>query len=142
MATIIFSPPIIKIILSLAMVITAIGVTVWLIRDDIKKLKKMREQAERAERIWGRAGGRVVDKEDGAARLSKWQKKADKKPDKYFIGVDEGKPGGDMTGVAVAERDGDKMKVVDSFCFESEQEPPIRPKNKKRNNRHKGGGAK
>jgi len=51
MATIIFSPPIIKIILSLAMVITAFGVTVWLIRDDIKK---MAERAEGARDIWGR----------------------------------------------------------------------------------------
>lgn len=126
MATIIFSPPIIKIILSLAMVITAIGVTVWLIRDDIEKLKKMREQAERAEKIWGRAG-----KEKGAENVGH---------------------GGNWPTVTKGKiDDGQVSDLFPEPPFQPRTYPIQKNKNRKpkkdnpkkdNHNRHKGGGAK
>lgn len=137
MATIIFSPPIIKIIFSLAMVITAIGVTVWLIRDDIKKMKKMREQAERADRIWGR--GREKEKANGDKGGKQVAKKAEQEAGGSWPVVTKGKI--------------DDGQVSDLFPEPSSRETSSRSypisKNKKRkptqkdnHNRHKGGGAR
>lgn len=119
MATIILSPPIIKIILFLAMVITAIGVTVWLIRDDIKKM------AEKAEREWGRAG-----KEKGAEKAEH---------EGNWPAVTKGK---------IDDGQVSDLYPEPSSWETSSQSYPI-PKNKKRkptqkdnNNRHKGGGAR
>lgn len=135
MATIIFSPPIIKIILSLAMVITAIGVTVWLIRDDIKKLKKMREQADRADRIWGRDH-------------IKGQGKAGNDPHHPM----SGRTNGVISSVKAYDHARTDQQIKDDYASTFENDPELKSysvpknKNKKRGsgkgNNHKGGGAR
>lgn len=57
MATLTFSPPIIKLVLLLILAVATFAVTAWMIRKDV------REMAERAEREWGKGKGGGRDKE-------------------------------------------------------------------------------
>lgn len=141
MATIIFSPPIIKIVLSLAMVITAIGVTVWLIRDDIKKLKKMREQAERADRVWGKGDKEKETKNNWGAMISFPPNKHDIPP----------LVNSDIAADIVADIEVTNHRPL-SFKIEpmtKKKKPRQKGENQKKDNhkkdnhnRHKGGGAR
>lgn len=90
------SPTIIKLTLLLIVTIATAGVTVWLIRKDVK------EMAEKADRL-----GEMRQKAD---RLGERRRKAEEAPGEPFIAAtDKGKPGGDMTAAVTTIKEKDEI---------------------------------